>query len=112
MKRVLPYLFFNLILFSGLSSYAQVVTSQIKAGFGIEGDLRRNFFSGVILDGNDDWYSNLSGTGISVIDTTGAAQIVSNYIANSNSRLTPLFRSMAYPQYASVNNRVLIDAVL
>ncbi|MER3469755.1 MAG: hypothetical protein C4330_00040 [Chitinophagaceae bacterium] len=61
-------------------------------------------------NGNDDWFSNSGGTGAFIIDTTGAASMVSRYLIDPAFRKLPFFRTMRYPQYSIVNNRLLIDA--
>jgi hypothetical protein len=111
MKQIVPYLFLCLILIIGQSTSAQITTPQIKARFGIDADLRSNFFNSAIQAGNDDWFTNSAGSGISVIDTTGAAQLISLYNSNPNARKAALFRGMAHPQFSIKNNKMLIDAV-
>jgi len=66
-------LFIPVIIFSRAT--AQVTTPQIKARFGVDADLRSNFFNGFVQGGNDDWFTSgaSSTTGVSIIDTTGAA---------------------------------------
>jgi hypothetical protein len=92
---------------------AQVTTPQIKARFGVDADLRSNFYNGFLQAGNDDWFTSgaSSTSGVSVIDTTGAAFVLSRYNSNPSSRNLPLFREMAFPQFTVVNNKTLIDAV-
>jgi hypothetical protein len=111
MKQIVPYLFLCLILIIGQSTSAQITTPQIIARFGVDADLRSNFFNNSLQAGNDDWFTNSAGSGISVIDTTGAAALIARYNTDPNSRRIPVFRSMSYPQFSIVNNRMLIDAV-
>ena len=111
MKQILLCFFLVAHIYS-VSVTAQVTTAQIKARFGVDADLRSNFFSGFLQGGNDDWFSNGgSGSGISVIDTTGAAFILNRYNTQPASRMWPFFRGMAYPQFTIVNNKMLIDAI-
>jgi len=111
MKQILLCFLLVLFVLPG-KLQAQIITPQIKARFGVDADLRSNFFSGFLQAGNDDWFSNGgSGTGVAVIDTTGAAFIVQRYTTNPASRMWPLFKGMAYPQFSIVSNRMLIDAV-
>jgi len=108
MKRTLPvfvFLFFTPFLFS------QVTTPSIRANFGVDADLRANFFNGAVVTGNDDWFRNNGTIGEFIIDTTGASFILSRYAADPNSRRIPFFRGMRYPQFAVVNNRLLIDGI-
>ena len=109
MKRVLPVVVFILSL---VKLEAQITTPVIKANFGVDGDLRSNFFNGVLQANNDDWFNNLTGvSGIGVIDTTGAAFIINQYNLNPGSRQVPFIKGMAYAQFQVVNNVMLIDAV-
>lgn len=95
-----------------LSCFSQITTPIIKAGFGVDADLRTNFFNGFVQSGNDDWYNNgTAGTGNFIIDTTGAAAIVAAYTTNPATRLNSFFRTMRFPQFSVQNNRLLLDAV-
>ena len=109
MKRFLLSFFLS----SGIlgSAIAQITSPQIKANFGVEADLRANFYDGFVVNGNDDWFSNLAGIGKGVIDTTGAAFILKQYALKPATRSQPFFRGMAYPQYSVINNRLLIDGI-
>lgn len=109
MKRLL---LINLLFISVVGNVsAQITSPQIKANFGVEADLRANFFNGFVVNGNDDWFSNLAGTGRGVIDTTGAAFLLKQYSMKPATRKQPFFRGMAFPQYSVVNNRILIDGI-
>jgi hypothetical protein len=94
---------------------AQITTPIIKAAFGVDADLRANYFNGFVQSGNDDWFNNgTAGTGNFVIDTTGAAAIVAGYLSDVSpwpKRMAPLFRSMSRPQFTVVNNRLWLDAI-
>ena len=90
---------------------SQITTPVIKANFGVDGDLRANFFNGAVLNGNDDWFINNGSVGEGIIDTTGAAFILSKYATDPNSRKLSFFRGMRFPQFAVVNNRLLIDGI-
>lgn len=108
MKSILHVFAF---LICGSCLNAQITTPIIKASFGVDGDLRANFFNNFIQF-NDDWFNNgTAGSGIFVIDTTGAAAILANYTANVSSRNIPFFRTMRYPAYTQITNRLLVDAV-
>ncbi len=111
MKQRLLSLF---LLFTFITCHvnAQVTTAQIKAGFGVDADLRSNFFNGFLQAGNDDWFSNtVGGGGQFIIDTTGAAYILARYISIPSSRMQPFFRGMRYPQFSIVNGKMLIDGI-
>lgn len=84
---------------------------MVRANFGLDADLRHNFFNGALLSGNDDWFSNAdAGTGVFVIDTTGAAGIYSAYTSNPSSRFASFARGMRYPVLSTINNRIFYDA--
>ena len=89
----------------------QITTPIIRASFGVDGDLRANYFNGFVQF-NDDWFNNgTAGSGIFVIDTTGAASIVNRYVTDISFRKLPFFRTMRYPAFTTITNRLLIDAV-
>jgi hypothetical protein len=110
MKTILRLL---LLLLVGQRVEAQITSSVVRAGFGVDGDLRANIDRTFIYVGIDDWY-NMTGTigsGTYVIDTTGAGAIVSRYAWDEDFRELPFFRTMRVPAYTTVNNRIWIDAV-
>lgn len=99
-------------LFLPILTASQITTPVIKANFGIDADLRCNYFNGFVQSGNDDWFKlpGSVGTGQFIIDTAGAATILADYVTNPDSRKLPFYRSMRFPAYSTVNNRLLIDA--
>jgi hypothetical protein len=109
MKKTLPLLGFLCFLMFVVN--AQITTPQIRANFGVDGDLRSNFFDGFVVNGNDDWFSNTAGTGRFIIDTTGASYILSRYAADPAFRRQPFFRGMRYPQFTTLGNKILIDGI-
>jgi len=106
MKLFLPILF----ILIGSVSHSQITTAVIKANFGVEADLESNRFINSTLS-NDDWFYGVSGPGEFVIDTTGAAYILNQYAVNPATRMQPFFRNMRFPQFSTVNNRILIDGI-
>lgn len=105
-----------LILATGLyplPTFAQITTSAIKANFGIDGELRANFYNGFSQPGTDDWFNfpGSLGAGKGIIDTTGAAALVARYATDVNYRKLPFYRTMSVPAYSLVNNKLAIDAV-
>ncbi|MFM2138673.1 MAG: hypothetical protein RJA57_980, partial [Bacteroidota bacterium] len=115
MKRFLLF-----VLLAGLlpflSLQAQITTPIVKAGFGIDGDLRSNFINGVTLAGNDDWFvMNPRDTSAKfVIDTTGAAALLAGYQSDASPwprRSAPQIRRMSMAPYSIVNNRLWLDAM-
>ena len=79
MKTLLPF-----FLLLTLTASSQITTPIIKAGFGVDGELRANFYNGALQNGNDDWFLNNTGIGRNVIDTTGAASIVAGYLSDAS----------------------------
>ena len=73
MKRVLQFVLF--IALCPFAANTQITTPVIRANFGVDADLRSNYFNGFNQSGNDDWFwlPGSTGTGNFMIDTTGAA---------------------------------------
>lgn len=110
MKRIIRL---GVLLFSFQCVEAQITTPVVRAGFGVDAELRARFFNGIVQSGNDDWFMlPAAGIGDFVIDTTGAASIVSRYATDINFRRIPFFRTMRVPPYSLMNNRRVIDAVM
>lgn len=100
------------LLILSFSIKAQVTTPVIKANFGVDAELRANYFDGFLQSGNDDWFAIGATTpGQSVIDTNGAASLINRYNADPSFRRLPFFRTMRVPQMSIINNRLWIDAV-
>ena len=111
MKTNLLLFLILLLGFNGVE--AQQITPAVKANFGIDGDLRANFYNGFAQPGTDDWfmYPGSFGAGKSIIDTTGAAALVARYAIDPAYRQLPFYRTMNVPAYSLVNNKLAIDAV-
>jgi hypothetical protein len=108
MKKFLSFL--CLLFFVHLAK-AQITTSVLKANFGIEGDLKSNYFNLTPFPGEDDWFNNGdAGLGEFVIDTTGAAAIVAGYTTVLSTTTSSLTRGMRQTIYSVVNNKLLMDA--
>jgi hypothetical protein len=108
----------HLLLFSLLiacCASAQITTPVIRAGFGVDGDMRANFYNGFVQSGNDDWYgAGILGTGQFVIDTTGAVLVRNGYATDVSpypKRMASFFRTMSRPSFSVVNNRLWLDAL-
>ena len=101
------------LLATSINCFGQVTTPIIKANFGVDADLRSNYYNSFVQSGNDDWFRlpGSTGTGQFVIDTAGAAAIVANYTTNAATRRLPFYRNMRYPGFSVVNNRLLLDAI-
>ncbi len=104
-------LYFLLIFYGIFSSKAQITSPVIKAGFGVDADLRANYFNLTTTPLYDDWFNASPGSGIGVIDTSGAAAVVNNYTVNPASRSLSFSRKMSVPQYSVINNTLLLDAL-
>jgi len=108
MKKPIHLLFFLLFYWS---ASAQITSPVTRANFGVDGELRTNYLD-KFIQSSDDWFGNgTAGAGRGVIDTTGAAALVSRYLVDPAFRKLPFFRTMSVPQMTVVNNRLWIDAV-
>ncbi len=112
MKLKLYSLLFVLFTYA---SHAQITIPTFQANFGVDADLRANFFKGAAITNTDDWFIKstvgASGSGVGIIDTTGAAAILNGYNANVNNRKLSFYKPMAYMPYTVVNNKLLLDAL-
>src|SRR5258705_8583825 len=114
MKTIVRFIIILLLI--STKSHSQITTPVIKARFGVDGDLRANFFNGLVQAANDDWY-NLVATDTSgkyVIDTTGAAAIVAGYLVDISpwpKRMQSMYRTMSKPPFSIINNRLWLDAI-
>ncbi|HYJ38287.1 MAG TPA: T9SS type A sorting domain-containing protein [Chitinophagaceae bacterium] len=108
MKIILPLI--SILIFPLFVS-SQITSPVVRANFGVDGELRANFFNGSIINGNDDWFHNNGTPGEGIIDTTGAAFILNRYAIDPNFRRISFFRGMRFPQFSIVNNSLLIDGI-
>lgn len=107
MKKI----FYLLILFFNTNIYAQIITPGVNANFGVDGDLRANFFNGSVSSTGDDWFNyDNSTTGAQVIDTTGASAMITRYATDVNFRKSSFSTGMSYPPFTVVNNKLLLGA--
>jgi len=113
MKTTIRILLF--LLLSPLFFYGQITTPVTNARFGVDGELRANYFNGFITTASDDWFNDgTAGTGEFVIDTTGAAAIIAAYNADASpwtTRMSTFYRTMSKPQFSIVQNRLWLDAI-
>lgn len=104
-------LFYIILLFSNSNISGQIITPAVKANFGVDGDLRANFFNSAISSTGDDWFNyDNSTTGAQIIDTTGASAIVARYATDVNFRQTSFSTGMSFPPFTVVNNKLLLGA--
>ncbi|HKC35102.1 MAG TPA: hypothetical protein VKB95_03535, partial [Chitinophagaceae bacterium] len=114
MKTIVRFIVILLLISTNIHS--QITTPAIKARFGVDGDLRANFFNGLVQAANDDWF-NLNAVDTSgkyVIDTTGSAAIVAGYLADVSpwpKRMQSMYRTMSKPPFSIINNRLWLDAI-
>jgi hypothetical protein len=96
-----------------LPGICQITFPINKALFGVDGELRSGFLvnSSQIPSTSHDWFSNGPSFSRAIIDSTGASYITNRYITDVNFRKLPFFRSMIYPPFTLLDNRLLIDAV-
>jgi len=105
----------GLIICPGFAK-SQITTPVIKARFGVDADLRANFFNGLVQAGNDDWFNLVAAdtSGKAVIDTTGAAAMIAGYLGDASPwprRMASHYRTMSRPTFSIVNNRLWLDAL-
>lgn len=109
MKTILPLL---VCMLQCTVSAAQITSPQVKANFGVDSDLRNNFFVNTATTAVDDWFVNGgAGTGRFVVDTNGATAVYNGYLSNPASRNQAIIRNMSMPPFSLANGRLLIDAV-
>jgi hypothetical protein len=86
----------------------------IKANFGIDADVSANRLQATsgTPGGTDDWFrlSGYTGSGIGVIDTTGAAALYAFYNVAANINST-FIRRTPYSYYGTANSRLMLDGV-
>jgi hypothetical protein len=104
------FLLFSIIFNSPILS--QITSPVIRANFGVDAELRTNYKYNIVQFGTDDWFrstTDFNSGGQFVIDTTGAFQILNNYVSNPATLNSSFSKPMRYPPYSIVNNRLLID---
>src|SRR4026207_1225817 len=100
MKRIL----LSVLLVASIFAQAQITSPVIRANFGVDADLRSNYYNGFLQAGNDDWFGNGDpGPGTFIIDTTGAYFLKQKYLSTPSFRMTPFFRNMRFPQFSIIN---------
>ncbi|RYY49175.1 MAG: hypothetical protein EOO06_08050, partial [Chitinophagaceae bacterium] len=100
------------LLFAAGFAQAQITAPAIKANFGVEADPSANFYNSAPTAAVDDWFNNYPiGSGLGMIDSTGAAAILAGYMSNPASRKASFSKLMAFRPYTLVNNRLVLDAV-
>ena len=104
-----------LVSVSWLNGYSQITAPVTRARFGVDADLRANYFNGLVASGNDDWFNNgTAGTGEFVIDTTGAAAIIAGYLSDVSpwpKRMASFYRTMSKPSFSIIGNKLWLDAI-
>lgn len=86
----------------------------IKANFGIDADISANRLQATsgTPGGTDDWFKlpGFAGSGVGVIDTTGAAALYTFYNNPANANAT-FIRRTPYSYYGTANTRLMLDGV-
>ncbi len=93
--------------------FAQAIPfGGIKANFGIDADVSANRLQATsgTPGGTDDWFRlpGYTGSGIGVIDTTGAAALYAFYNVAANINNT-FIRRTPYSYYGTANSRLMLD---
>ena len=114
MKKNLLFVFiFSFFVLQAIN--AQITNPVIRANFGVDADLRANYFNGSLSAGNDDWFNNGAlGAGAFVIDTSGAAARIAGYNSDVSPwprRMASFYKTMSRPPFSIVNNRLWLDAI-
>jgi hypothetical protein len=104
-----------LITFYSTQAFGQAITfGGIKANFGIDADISANRLQATAgtPGGTDDWFKLAAypGSGIGVIDTTGAAALYAFYNVAANINNT-FIRRTPYSYYGTANSRLMLDGV-
>src|SRR5215217_7160606 len=110
MRTLLPFICVFLFLgFPSIDGFSQITTPTIRANFGVDADLECNFMNTQTQSNDDDWFwqPGSSGTGLFIIDTSGAAAINRLYATNVASRRFSFIKRMRYPEFSILNNKLL-----
>jgi hypothetical protein len=113
MKKIVLILSMALYAYGGIT---QVITPTIQGKFGVDADAQSNIFIDASSECTDcdDWFYNQIpnlGSGLFMIDTTGAGAIVAGYASNPASINLPFYRKMRYPAFHHIDERTLVDAI-
>lgn len=113
MKKLytVKFLFTLVIAVFAMKLPAQIIVGGVPARFGIDADVKSNLHSyGTSMPapaGSDDWFNNTGGSGLGVIDTSGATSIKTKLQAGENF----LFEMpMAFAKFSTQNSIVMLDA--
>ncbi|MFN7832855.1 MAG: hypothetical protein ACK5Q2_12810, partial [Bacteroidota bacterium] len=104
-----------LIAFGNSRTFGQAIPfGGIKANFGIDADISANRLQATsgTPGGTDDWFKLAAypGSGVGVIDTTGAAALYAFYNVPANINNT-FIRRTPYSYYGTANSRLMLDGV-
>lgn len=85
------------------------------ANFGSESDAYANFaqLGSFTASGSDDWFrsNTFPGSGIQVIDTTGANALLNQLLSNPLGRNIAFEKRMAFPKLTTINGILNVDAI-
>src|SRR5437899_2837853 len=79
--------------------YAQIQSNGLVGNFGIDGDLYSDYHQNGSWSaiGSNDWFKTSGGSGLGIIDTTGAASIRTLLSTGNNISFT---KSSSIPRYS------------
>lgn len=99
-----------LIMLLSLTGSAQIQNSALVAKFGIDGDLYSDFRQNGTFTaaGSHDWFKTANGTGIGIIDTTGAASLKALLSSGNNIAFT---KGSSIPSFTVVDTFLHLDAL-
>lgn len=109
MKAICTKSLFLLILFCyAVKGNSQTLPSGLAAKFGIDGDIWANERQNGTFTaaGSHDWFKRTTGTGIGLIDTTGAAEFRKQIMTGAN---ISFFKRMQYQRYLVQDEVVIMD---
>lgn len=100
-----------MILITTTISHAQIIPGGAPAKFGVDGDLKSDTFAfGTSMPapaGIDDWFKKTGGTGLAVIDTTGAAYAKTR-LQNGGDYIFSMPNN--YPRFSLQNGNLFLDS--
>ena len=100
-----------MIIGMSITSLAQIIPGGNPAHFGVDGDLKSDTFAfGTSMPspaGSDDWFKKTGGTGLGIIDTTGAAYAKS-ILQTGNDFIFSMKAN--YPRFSIQNGNLLLDS--
>lgn len=116
MQKIILFSVFVFNILNPIQTWAQIQPGCVNANFGVDADLHANQFQfGGFLNpsGKDDWFKSslYSGSGLGVLDTTGAYSLYSFYASGGS--LNKIFLRRANTTFfQTANNTIQVDALM